>query len=362
MIESIYIHIPFCKKKCLYCDFNSFDNQNEKMEDYMNALCKEAEILVQKYHISKLKTIYIGGGTPSFVKAEGIEKLLRILPSAEEVTMEMNPCTVTEEKLQIYQKVGVNRVSIGLQTTNNAILKEIGRAHTFEEFQNAYQMVRKVGFHNVNVDLMFGLPHQTLEDLKQSIDYLISIQPEHVSCYSLILHRPIFENLPSEEEERKMYDYTKETLQNAGYEHYEISNFAQKGYESKHNLVYWNQEEYIGMGAGASSYVNNERYINEENIDEYIRKMNSQQNIRTIQEVQTIEDKVREYMILKLRLLNGVNFREANAIFHFDVKRKFELEISKLFQMGLLEWTAQENLRLTRKGLDFANVVWREFI
>ena len=123
----------------MYCDFNSFDNQNEKIEDYMNALCKEAEILVQKYHISKLKTIYIGGGTPSFVKAEGIEKLLRILPSAEEVTMEMNPCTVTEEKLQIYQKVGVNRVSIGLQTTNNAILKEIGRAHTFEEFQNAYQ-------------------------------------------------------------------------------------------------------------------------------------------------------------------------------------------------------------------------------
>lgn len=361
-MTSIYIHIPFCKQKCLYCDFNSYDQKEEKVHPYMEALQKEARFVLKRNYIRDLKTIYIGGGTPSFIPAEEIEALLKILPKAEETTIEMNPCTVTNEKLKIYQKACINRISMGLQTTNDTILKEIGRAHTFQEFEKAYDLVRNAGFQNVNVDLMFGLPKQTLEDFKKSVEYLISINPEHISCYSLILHNDIFQNLPSEIEERKMYEYAKESFQKAGYEHYEISNFAKKGYESKHNLVYWNQGEYLGLGAGASSYVQNQRYMNEEEIETYIQKVNTGAEIRELQETQTIEDKVREYMILKLRLLSGVNFEEADAIFHSDVKEKFKKEMNKLLKQDLIKFSENGNLKLTKKGLDFANVVWREFL
>ena len=182
MITSLYVHIPFCKKKCLYCDFNSFDNKSEKISRYMEALYKE----IESYSFNKLETIYIGGGTPSFIDSSYIVRLLSMLPSANEVTIEMNPCTVTIEKLETYRKAGVNRVSIGLQTTNDNILKEIGRAHSFEDFKKAYGLIRNAGFTNVNVDLMFGLPNQTLEDLKESVDYLISINPEHISS---VIHK-----------------------------------------------------------------------------------------------------------------------------------------------------------------------------
>ena len=313
-------------------------------------------------------TIYIGGGTPSFIDSKYIEKLIAMLHERHmisddaEITIEVNPCTVTEEKIQAYQRAGINRISIGLQTTNDTILHTIGRAHTFLEFEEAYGIIRKAGFCNVNVDLMFGLPGQTLKDLKESLNYLIGIQPEHISCYSLILHHDIFQNLPPEEVERQMYYDTKEALKNQGFEHYEISNFAKKGYESRHNLVYWNQGEYIGIGAGASSYVNHMRYTNEQGIESYIAKVRRGESIQHVQEVQNMEDKVREYMILKLRLISGVDFQEAREIFHFDVKKKFEKEIEKLVRMGLLHENNADTVMLTEKGLDFANVVWREFI
>ena len=218
----IYIHIPFCKKKCLYCDFNSFDNQNGLIDNYIDALIKE----IESYKVKDLYTIYIGGGTPSYIDEKYIVKILNLLPSAQEITIEINPGTITYEKLLEYKKAGINRISIGLQVADDNILKIIGRIHTLKEFEEAYNLVRKVGFTNVNVDLMFGLPTQTLENFKQSIEYLIDLNPEHISAYSLILHNDIFKDLPSDEEEREMYHYLVKRLKEVGYKHYEISNFS----------------------------------------------------------------------------------------------------------------------------------------
>lgn len=374
MLSSLYIHIPFCKKKCKYCDFNSFDNKSDKIEEYMNALYIELEDEIKKIKYSNKRenacfyTIYIGGGTPSFIDSEYIEKIINFIRENDmisqnaEITIEVNPCTVSRHKINTYKECGINRISMGLQTTNDDILKTIGRAHSFAEFEESYKIVRNVGFENVNVDLMFGLPNQDIDILKESIDYLINLNPEHISCYSLILHDSIFSDLPTDEEEREMYYYIKNSLKNSGYDHYEISNFAKKGYESKHNLVYWNQGEYLGIGAGASGYRNNERYTNEINLDKYIENIRTGKSVKHIQEVQNIEDKVREYMILRLRLLEGVDFNKSDKLFNFNVKEKFEREIKKLTQIGLLEEYLEGKIKLTDRGLDLANVVWREFV
>lgn len=355
MIESVYVHIPFCKQKCLYCDFNSFKGKEKLIDSYMEALYKECA----RFYFGKLKTIYIGGGTPSFIDSKYIVRLLTILPKADEVTIEMNPCTVTKEKLEDYKKAGVNRISMGLQTTNDDILKEIGRVHTLDDFEKSYNLIKEVGFENVNADLMFGLPNQSLDDVKNSLEYLIEKNPTHISCYSLILHKDIFENLPPDETERQMYYLTKHILKDAGYNQYEISNFSKVGYESKHNMACWNQEEYIGLGAGASSYVDNMRYTNERSIEKYIEKINKEEDIRDIEEVQDEDIKVREYMILKLRTLQGINVKFAKE--KFDMENRFKKEIDKLINQELLK-IENGYLRLTEKGLDFANIVWEEFI
>ena len=362
MVNSIYVHIPFCKQKCLYCDFNSFQNKENIIDEYMKALYKECA----KFSFDeKIKTIYIGGGTPSFIDSKYIVELLKILPKAEEITIEMNPCTVTEEKLKDYKRAGINRISIGLQTTNDKILKEIGRVHTFEEFKKAYELVKKIGFQNINIDLMFGLPKQILKDVEESLKYLIKINPTHISCYSLIVHENIFKELPSDEEEREMYYLTKRMLNETGYNQYEISNFSKVGYESKHNLAYWNQEEYIGLGAGASSYYKGERYTNECNIEKYISKINAGEKIRNIEEVETKESKLREYIILKLRLTEGICIEEGNARFGVKIQELFESEIKKLQKLELIKMNLVNNktyMKLTKKGMDLANQVWSEFI
>lgn len=357
MITSLYIHIPFCKKKCFYCDFNSFDNKIELIDEYVSALKKE----ISYYNLETLETIYIGGGTPSFIDSQYIVDLLKLLPKAKEITIEVNPCTVTKEKLLDYKKAGVNRISMGLQTINNCILKTIGRAHTFEDFEKAYKLIKNVGFDNINVDLMFGLPTQTLNDFKKSVDYLISIEPTHISCYSLILHNDIFENLPSDDEERSMYYYTKEKLKASGYEHYEISNFSKEGFKSKHNLAYWNQKEYAGVGAGASSYISNTRYTNECDLKKYINLIDENFSQRYLEELQTKEDKLRENIILKLRLIDGLNIKEFNKLFEVDFCQKFKSEIQKLEKLELIK-IENNRICLTDKGLDFANAVWREFL
>lgn len=356
-MKSVYVHIPFCMKKCLYCDFNSFDNKSNLIEEYFKAIIKE----IKSYNLkNELETIYIGGGTPSFPHEKYIEMVLKELPKAKEITIEVNPGTITMSKMLAYKKMGINRLSIGLQAIQNKILKEIGRIHTISEFEKTYDIARKVGFENINVDLMHGLPNQTLDDFKESIDYLVKLNPEHISCYSLILHDNIFENLPSDEIEREMYYYAKKILRKNGYEHYEISNFSKPEKKSKHNLVYWNCEEYVGVGAGASSYINNQRYTNIANIEEYIKRIKNNENVKIIEENQTIEDKIKEYIIMKLRLLEGIKIEEINKKFNINFTEKYKNEIKKLKELNLIE--INERIYLTDKGLDLANIVWEEFL
>lgn len=354
-MKSLYIHIPFCKQKCLYCDFNSYSNADKLINDYIIALKDE----IQSYSFNEYKTIYFGGGTPSYIDEKNIIEILNCIDykNTEEITIEVNPGTVTKEKLKYYIENGINRLSIGLQATQDSILKEIGRIHTLKDFEKTYNWARDVGFKNISVDLMFGLPNQTLKDVEESLKFIIKIGPEHVSCYSLILHENIFSNLPEDEEEREMYYLIINKLRNAGYNHYEISNFAKSGYESKHNLVYWNQGEYVGVGAGASSYLDKKRYTNIANINKYIENYKN----RIIEEVQNKEGQEREYIILKLRLINGIDINEINKKFNINVCEKYKKQIEKMEKLELLEST-DNNIRLTKKGLDLANVVWQEFL
>lgn len=354
-MKSLYVHIPFCKQKCYYCDFNSYSNKENLINEYIIALKNE----IQSYSFNRYKTIYFGGGTPSYIEAEKIIEILNCVDYkyAKEITIEVNPGTVSKEKLKYYIENGINRLSIGLQATQDDILKSIGRIHTLKEFEKTFLDARNVGFKNISVDLMFGLPNQTLKNIKESLSYVINMNPEHISCYSLILHEKIFDNLPDDEEERKMYYEIVRCLKEAKYNHYEISNFAKSGFESKHNLVYWNQEEYIGVGAGASSYLNKTRYTNVANLSEYIRNFEN----RIVEEVQDKETQEREYIILKLRLIEGINIEEINKKFNIDVLEKYKKPIEKMVNYNLLE-KINGTLRLTKKGLDFANVVWEEFV
>ena len=381
----IYIHIPFCKQKCYYCDFVSFSNKEEYIEKYVETLERE----IDSYDLSNynITTIYIGGGTPSRIPSEKIQEILekikqKILENQTkwediEITIELNPGTVDEEKIKKYKEIGINRLSIGLQSTNNKLLKEIGRIHTFEDFKSTYNLVKKVGFENINVDLMIGLPNQTISDVKESLNEIIKLNPTHVSVYSLIVEENTKMEqlinskelqLPDEELERQMYWYVKNTLELNGYNHYEISNFAKKGKESKHNLNCWEQKEYIGLGLAAYSYLNGVRYGNTSNIEEYINVqdfLNSSEleesGIRIVDEVQSLEDKRKEYMLLGLRKIDGVSIQKFKEKFVENPIFLFRKELEKLVNEKLITIDG-DCIRLTNKGLDLANIVWEEFV
>ena len=373
----IYIHMPFCKRKCYYCDFISFENKQNEIGQYCKALIKEIQ------HESKnikesVSTIYVGGGTPSFVDANYVKQIIEVLKSNyyiqknAEITVEINPGTVNEEKLKKYKEAGVNRLSIGLQSTKNQLLKQIGRIHTFEEFLFSYNLARKIGFQNINVDLMLGLPNQTLEDLEDSLKQIIKIAPEHISLYSLIVEKntqieKMINNgeilLPEEELERNMYWKTKEILEKNNYKHYEISNFAKEGYESKHNSNCWKQKEYLGFGVAAHSYYQNKRYCNINSIEEYCKNIedNNIRNNRITCEIQTNEEKRKEYMLLGLRMIDGINIQEFKNKFIDNPIYVFHKELEKLVKENLIEIDLNQ-IKLTNKGLDLANLVWEEFV
>lgn len=368
----IYVHIPFCKAKCYYCDFISYSNKANLIEEYIKALVKEIEYVdLEKYSID---TIYIGGGTPSILDSKYIKEILeKITPEKDaEITIEINPGTCNKEKLEEYKKIGINRLSIGLQSTDNKLLAEIGRIHTYEEFLRTYNQAREIGFSNINVDLMLGLPNQTLEILEKSVKTVVSLKPEHISIYSLILEEgtKLYDmvnegklKLPSEELERNMYWRIKHILEKKGYIHYEISNFAKEGYKSRHNIDCWKQKEYIGLGASAHSYLDNKRYSNTESIENYIKNINNhefEKNI-TIHEIQTKEDKQNEYMILGLRKLEGVSIRKFRNKFKENPILFYKDELGKLIEEGLIE-ISKNQIRLTDRGLDLANLVFEEFI
>lgn len=369
----IYIHIPFCKQKCYYCDFTSFCGKDNLIEKYVEALKKEIELENIK---SKITTVYIGGGTPSYIDSKYIKQIInkvkeKNISSSAEITIEVNPGTVTEEKLRDYKECGINRLSIGLQTTQDVLLKEIGRIHDFEEFLNTYQLARKIGFNNINVDLILGLPNQRIVDLKESLSKIIELNPEHISVYSLIVEEntPISKMiekgelvLPDEELERNMYWYVKNTLEIEGYEHYEISNFARSGYCSKHNMNCWEQQEYIGFGIAAHSYRDITRYSNTENIEEYIENINTGkiEHNKIIHEIQKEDDTKKEYMLLGLRKIKGIQISDFKNKFGDNPIYLYRNELKKLADEKLIK-VDEDNIRLTAKGLDLANLVWEEF-
>lgn len=374
----LYIHIPFCKSKCYYCDFISFAGKDEKIKEYIDSLTKEiSEKLSKLKKDEEITTIYIGGGTPSYIESKHIEKILDnirryISIEEKEITLELNPGTTDKEKLKKYYKLGINRLSIGLQSTNNEILKGLGRIHTYEEFLSTYENARQVGFKNINIDLILGVPNQKLSILFQDIENITRLNPEHISVYSLIveentkLEKMINEGevrLPEEDLERRMYWETKRMLESNGYIHYEISNFAKKGKESKHNMNCWSQKEYLGCGIAAHSYYNNMRFSNTENLDEYISNalIYDFKRNTVINEIQTIKDKEKEYMMLGLRKIEGVKISEFKDKFIENPIYAFRKELEKLVNEDLIE-IELDNIKLTDKGLDFANLVWEEFV
>ncbi len=376
----IYVHIPFCKQKCYYCDFISYANKEEKTKEYVKCIQKEIEIESKKYSKDEyeITTIYLGGGTPSYISALYIENIINVIKlnynvkDNAEITIEINPGTVNEEKILIYEKIGINRVSIGLQTTNDKLLKQIGRIHTYEEFLNCYKLVSKSKIDNINVDLMLALPNQTIEDLEESLQKVINLKPNHISLYSLILEegtkleKMVSENivkLPEEDMEREMYWKTKRILEKNGYNHYEISNFAKEGYKSKHNMNCWSQKEYLGFGVAAHSYVNRKRYCNTNNIEEYISniKKGKIENNRTVCEIQNKIDEQKEFMMLGLRKIDGIDIQEFKNKFVENPIYVFHKELEKLVNKDLVEIDL-DKIKLTNKGLDFANLVWEEFV
>lgn len=370
----VYVHIPFCKRKCEYCDFISYCNKDNLIETYVEALKKEINLQnIQSY----IDTIYIGGGTPSYIESKYIKEIMKEIKKKNirknaEITIEVNPGTVTEAKLKDYKECGINRLSIGLQSTKDELLRQIGRIHDYNQFLETYKLARKVGFENINVDLMIGLPNQKIMDLKESLNKIIELQPEHISVYSLIVEEgtPISKKiqsgeltLPNENEERNMYWYVKNTLELSGYNHYEISNFSKKGYESRHNMSCWNQCQYFGFGVAAHSYRDITRYSNITDINEYIKniqKGNLSKN-RIIHEIQKESDTEKEYMLLGLRKIEGVKINDFKAKFVKNPIYLFRNELKKLSDENLIAVDAN-TIRLTPKGIDLANLVWEEFV
>lgn len=373
----IYIHIPFCKQKCFYCDFCSFANKNEMQGKYVETVINEIKNITHKEKYT-VTTIYLGGGTPSILNPNYIKNILQEIKSSfeilddAEITIEINPGTVNEEKLKRYKEYGINRLSIGLQSANDKILKNIGRIHDYKQFEETFFYARKCGFKNINVDLMIGLPTQAIEDVKQTLEKIIQKNPEHISVYSLIIEegtiieKLINENksqLPDEETERIMYWTVVNELKENGYNQYEISNFSKKTYESKHNTNCWKQKQYIGLGTSAHSYLNKKRYSNTNNIEEYIKNIqenNISKNI-TIHEEQTEESTMNEYMLLGLRMIQGININEFKQKFKIDPTIKYKEILEKLQKENLIQIT-ETSIKLTKQGIDFGNIVWEEFI
>lgn len=382
----IYLHIPFCKQKCFYCDFVSYCNEESNISTYIECIKKEIEfkaLELNKFSENnneqfEINTIYIGGGTPSFIDSKYISKILKKIKEYFtvkkdcEITIEVNPDSVSLEKLIEYKNSGINRISIGLQSTKNKLLKEIGRVHNFEQFKQAYNNIKIAGFKNINIDLMIALPNQTLEDVEESLTEIMSLNPSHISVYSLILEdeTKLFKEvkkgnlkLPDDELERKMYWNVKKSLEKNGFMQYEISNFSKPEKESKHNLNCWNQDEYLGIGVSAHSFFNNIRFSNTINLNDYIKNIQNDKYTKnqTIHEILSLDERKKEFMILGLRKIKGIEIKKFKEKFGENPIYIFRNQINKLVNENLIEIDG-DFIRLTNKGLDLANIVWEEFI
>ena len=367
----IYIHIPFCIKKCDYCDFFSQTASDENKNDYVEALLAEikASEVSEEYRVS---SIFFGGGTPSILPAELIAKVMTALrkqfeiASDAEITIECNPGTVDCEKLKAYRDCGINRISFGLQSMDDDELASLGRIHTYEEFLASYEVARAVGFDNISVDLMSGLPGQATSSWVRTLEAVAELKPEHISAYSLIIEEgtPFATReleLPDEDDEREMYERTAEALAGFGYQQYEISNYAKEGYECRHNIGYWKRVDYLGFGAGASSLFNNVRYSNIKDLKIYAKNSSEVTKIRC--DVEFLDEKsgMEEFIFLGLRMMSGINDTEFKDEFGVSLRAVYGDEIDKLVEQGLLDFD-EHDLKLTRAGISVSNYVFVELL
>ena len=379
----LYVHIPFCKKKCRYCDFLSFAGEEWTQETYTQALIREIGAWRGKEN-KKVSSVFVGGGTPSILSVRRMEEIFEALRESfflaedAEITIECNPGTLEKEKLEVYKCLGVNRLSLGLQSAKNEELRLLGRIHTWETFLESFQMARKAGFENLNVDLISALPGQTVESWRETLEKTIALSPEHISAYSLIIEEgtPFYQEyeedakireaggdpqfLPSEDAERQMYEDTEKILGNAGYSRYEISNYAKPGMACQHNMGYWQRKEYIGLGLGASSLYREGRWRNPENLLEYCNRKQDMPERKDLQKLSR-KDQMEETMFLGLRLMQGVEEEAFFREFGCTCREVYGEVLDRLEDQGLLK---EENGRifLTSHGIDISNYCMAEFL
>ena len=401
----LYIHIPFCVQKCRYCDFLSFPAGEDEKADYVTLLCEELEKRSTCFSDHSIATVYVGGGTPSCLSAEQMNHIFEKvkacyrLQEEAEVTVEVNPGTVEGEKLLAYRNMGINRLSIGLQSTHDSLLKTLGRIHTLEDFLHTYHGARKAGFDNISVDLMSALPGQNKEMLQNTLEQVIALQPEHISCYSLIVEEgtPFYRmrdqmGFPDEEEDREMYEMTGRMLTEAGYRRYEISNYAKEGKTSVHNSSYWKRVPYLGVGLGASSFIEEHRFSNPSSMPEYRQMVAAGLGTSVVQDSEDAsrkscggdvcgiekpqiwkmadpdtvtalskEDCMEEFMFLGLRMMEGVSEAEFMDCFGESVDRVYGAVLSELVRDKLLVWE-DGRIFLTEYGIDVSNYVFEKFL
>jgi putative coproporphyrinogen dehydrogenase len=376
----LYVHIPFCEEKCKYCDFLSFKADDGEKKAYVTQLIEEIKAQGQNYIDYLVSSIFIGGGTPTTLNGIWILDIMNairenfMVETDAEVSIECNPGTLSTSKIMHIKKAGVNRISFGLQSSIEEELKELGRIHTYKDFLQSYQLAREYGFTNINVDLMSGLPKQTIDSYKTTLKRVCALKPEHISAYSLIIEpgTPFFEKygseegaqlLPGENTDRELYALTKSILKEHGYERYEISNYAKPGRECRHNIGYWTGVSYLGFGVGASGYVMNRRFHVESDYRKYM-SVKMQQDITPLYcdiEELDIKANMEEFMFLGLRLTKGVSRHEFNEKFGVDMFEVFDRQIKRNMMLKLMEYNSPY-LRLTEKGLDLSNMVMSDFL
>ena len=379
---AIYIHIPFCVRKGLYCDFLSAPASDETREQYVQALCREIREERKSYVNYKIETIFLGGGTPSLLSGEQLDRILGTVFDAYqvaddcEISMEVNPGTVTKEKLKAYKRAGVNRLSIGMQSAVEEELQSLGRIHSSEDAFDTYELAIKTGFNNINIDLMSAIPGQTKESWKESLKRILDLEPApaHVSAYSLIIEEgtPFFENtptLPDEDTEREMYKITNDILSEAGYLRYEISNYAKPGFACRHNCTYWERGSYAGFGIGAASLVEQVRFSNTRNLKDYLEKYlkNATVAIKENRQELSVEEQMEEFMFLGLRMMRGVSAGKFSDLFGKTIEQVYPGIVEKYCRQGLLQKIPEQGsgevrIALTERGIDVSNVIMADFL
>ncbi len=374
----IYVHIPFCARKCGYCDFVSAVGTKEEQTYYIRMLLREIRSFEALGSLYRVRTLFLGGGTPSLLEPM---ELLRVITQIEEefemdeeaeITIECNPGTLTKEKLEDYRRLGINRLSLGLQSANNRELKQLGRIHSWQDFLDSFSLARKIGFDNINVDLMFGIPTQTMESWTDTLEKVTELNPEHISAYSLMIEEgtpfyEIFSNprnrrlLPDEKTEREMYHFTRKFLDERGYHRYEISNYAKEGRECRHNITYWDGGEYLGFGVSAASYLDGRRFANSDNMEEY--RENARQSYANFRKTppQPVKNTVEEFMFLGLRMMRGISITEFEQKFHVPFHEVYGEQVENMIRQGFLEEEGGR-LRFTERGIDVSNSLLVDFL